>query len=162
MGGFMIIEAGEYDKILEIGCGVHKIFNQSVGIDKNPHSHANIIRDVARRGIPFADNTFDLVIAIEVIEHIEHYDDLIFLFNEIHRVLRDGGFFKFTTPNGVCGYNHMTHHRIFTTGSFDYLSYFVSDEMKNMRQSDGITADFSLGWGNNTHEQLEGIFIAHK
>lgn len=158
----MIIEAREYDKILEIGCGIHKIFSQSIAIDKNPKSHATIIRDVAKRGIPFSDSIFDLVIAIEVIERIEHYEDIIFFFNEIHRVLKDGGIFKLTTPNGICGFNHLTHHRVFTVGSFDYLSSQVNDEIKNMRESDGITADFSIGWENNTSEQLEGIFIAHK
>jgi SAM-dependent methyltransferase len=45
---------------------------------------------------PFADNSFDVVITCQVIEHIE--DDKAFL-KEIHRVMRPGGLAIITTPN---------------------------------------------------------------
>lgn len=45
---------------------------------------------------PFADNSFDVVITFQVIEHIE--DDFNFL-KEIHRVLKPGGLAIITTPN---------------------------------------------------------------
>ncbi|MEI9917906.1 MAG: class I SAM-dependent methyltransferase [Bacteroidota bacterium] len=45
---------------------------------------------------PFADNSFDVVITFQVIEHIQ--DDFNFL-KEIHRVLKPGGLAIITTPN---------------------------------------------------------------
>jgi len=45
---------------------------------------------------PFSDNSFDIVITFQVIEHIQ--DDVAFL-KEIHRVLKPGGFAMVTTPN---------------------------------------------------------------
>ncbi|MEJ0034445.1 MAG: class I SAM-dependent methyltransferase [Bacteroidota bacterium] len=45
---------------------------------------------------PFGDNSFDVVITFQVIEHIQ--DDFNFL-KEIHRVLKPGGLAIITTPN---------------------------------------------------------------
>jgi 2-polyprenyl-3-methyl-5-hydroxy-6-metoxy-1,4-benzoquinol methylase len=42
------------------------------------------------------DNTYDVVVSFQVIEHIE--DDFLYL-KEIHRVLKPGGIALFTTPN---------------------------------------------------------------
>jgi SAM-dependent methyltransferase len=46
--------------------------------------------------LPFDDNQFDLVVAVEVVEHLESQ---LVLFNEVRRILRSGGIFVFTTPN---------------------------------------------------------------
>ena len=45
---------------------------------------------------PFADEQFDLVAAVEVVEHLESQ---LPLFNEVNRILQPGGFCIFTTPN---------------------------------------------------------------
>lgn len=47
-------------------------------------------------GLPYADESFDLVLAVELVEHIEGHG---VLFDEIGRVLRSGGSVLFTTPN---------------------------------------------------------------
>ncbi|MCI0400175.1 MAG: methyltransferase domain-containing protein [Gammaproteobacteria bacterium] len=46
--------------------------------------------------LPYADASLDLVLAIELIEHLENHRAL---FNEVSRVLRPGGTFAFSTPN---------------------------------------------------------------
>lgn len=45
--------------------------------------------------IPFTDNSFDVVISEDVMEHIEDYNKAL---DEIYRVLRPGGFYIFTIP----------------------------------------------------------------
>jgi predicted SAM-dependent methyltransferase len=149
--------------ILELGCGIHKQGDTTVAIDKCPDSQADIIRDFAKRGIPFQDSYFDEVWCFDVIEHIEDYEDLIFTFNEIWRVLKPGGVFKFTTPSGLDnGFSHMTHHRVFFVGGFEYLKSGNSPEWDYMRKSDGILADFELGWIDRGPGVISGKFIAKK
>jgi len=46
--------------------------------------------------LPFEDNYFDLVTAVETIEHLSHGD---YLMMEVQRVLKAGGYFLLTTPN---------------------------------------------------------------
>lgn len=73
----------------------------AIGIDAD---HSNLQRNVVLRHklrgaierLPFADDTFDLVTANVVVEHIQ---DPLQLLAEIHRVLKAKGKFVFYTPN---------------------------------------------------------------
>ena len=58
------------------------------------------------------DNSFDIVVAVEVLEHVK--EDVIFI-RQVHRVLKQGGVFLMTTPNGDFVENmnpdHIRHYR---------------------------------------------------
>ena len=45
--------------------------------------------------LPFADNSFDAVVSMETIEHLEQYQDYL---SECKRVLKEGGLFICSTP----------------------------------------------------------------
>lgn len=49
--------------------------------------------------LPLPDMSIDLVVMVEVIEHVMQKEELL---KEVHRVLRPGGKFFFTTPNPDC------------------------------------------------------------
>jgi SAM-dependent methyltransferase len=51
--------------------------------------------DMTRSALP--DGSFDCVVAVEVLEHVEQDDAFV---RQVHRVLRPGGVFLMTTPNG--------------------------------------------------------------
>ena len=46
--------------------------------------------------LPYENGSVDAAMAVEVLEHIDGHETL---FAEVHRVLKPGGFFLFTTPN---------------------------------------------------------------
>ncbi len=53
----------------------------------------------ASKEIPFPDNSFDYVFALEIIEHI---DSPTILLNEVKRVLKKDGKFILSVPNPYC------------------------------------------------------------
>jgi len=50
----------------------------------------------ANGALPYSNNTFDIVLSIEVVEHIENHGSL---FNEVCRVLKPKAHYFFSTPN---------------------------------------------------------------
>ncbi len=102
-------------KILDVGCNYGSlIFNlHSLGyknifgveINKNAIEKgktfypeiSNNLNTYEAGNIPFENNTFDVILMFDVIEHIPNVDN--FLKNEVRRILRTGGTFIFQTPN---------------------------------------------------------------
>lgn len=103
------------DTVLDIGCSwggssyyFMKLVNRIVGVDidrdsmkdakeilgKNYYKFAPICSDATC--LPFKEETFDIVMCIEIIEHIT--EDKLFI-KELHRVLKKGGYLYLTTPN---------------------------------------------------------------
>jgi SAM-dependent methyltransferase len=64
-----------------------------------------LANDFDQKGIPFADDTFDLAIFSEVIEHLPNSPKP--LLSEIYRTLRTGGYLILTTPNMVARSNRL-------------------------------------------------------
>ncbi|MDM8520991.1 class I SAM-dependent methyltransferase [Anaerolineales bacterium HSG6] len=97
-------------KILDLGCGVGygtlllaNTAKQAVGLDRafeplksNSFSTSPIFVNGNSERLPFPDNSFDIVISLQVIEHIQ--DDSNYL-QEIKRIILPGGTFIVSTPN---------------------------------------------------------------
>src|SRR5262245_37416751 len=70
------------------------------GVDPDPRVMSNPYLDEARIGcgeaIPYPDITFDVVIACNVLEHLQNPEKV---FTEIYRVLKPGWIFLIETPN---------------------------------------------------------------
>lgn len=99
----------EHARILDLGCGTGRNvallagFGRAFGADPSPEALAigrrlcladRLVGAQAER-IPFRDGAFDLVAALDLLEHLE--DDLAGLL-EIRRVLRPGGFLLAAVP----------------------------------------------------------------
>src|SRR5919109_476542 len=68
---------------LNLGCG-HDIREGYVNVDAAPLPGVDVVHDLNRLPLPFADERFDEVNCKDVLEHV----DYIPLLREIHRLLR--------------------------------------------------------------------------
>jgi len=94
--------------VLDLGAGAgiveamnfRGIAGRVCGVDLDPRVETNPMLDEGRvsdaAGIPYPDQTFDVVFADNVMEHL---DDPISVYREVYRVLKPGGLFLFKTPN---------------------------------------------------------------
>jgi SAM-dependent methyltransferase len=108
--------------ILDVGCGMNK-YPRAIGIDRNPHTRADVIADLDHYSLPFADNSFREIRAIHVIEHIA---DVIHTMEEFYRLLTPGGQAVIVTPHytdfsSFCDPTHRWHLNSFS------LRYFGED-----------------------------------
>jgi len=99
-------------ELLDVGCGDGKLTlraarvigtNQIYGIDVMPETiekakenGINVRNGDLNQRFPYEDESFDVVLASEIIEHLSNTDNFL---EEIHRVLRSGGYTVISTPN---------------------------------------------------------------
>ena len=83
-------------RLLNVGCG-HRFHPDWVNIDVEPQSPEVMKCDVGR-GLPFPDQSFDVVYHSSVIEHFRRDDARRFI-AECLRVLKPGGLIRVATPD---------------------------------------------------------------
>jgi len=66
------------------------------GSTKQAGERINVINSDANRTLPFKDNSFDVIVANQVLEHLYSADHF---FREAYRLLKRGGYIVLSTPN---------------------------------------------------------------
>ena len=94
-------------KVLDVGCGEQKKVPWAVGIDRTPW--------------PLAADSFDLVVAAQVIEHVA---DLPGFFAELHRICRPGAEIRLATPHYTSPDSHAdpTHRHGLAYRTFEFFA----------------------------------------
>ncbi|MEO1427514.1 MAG: class I SAM-dependent methyltransferase [Cyanobacteria bacterium J06633_8] len=94
--------------LLDVGCGTKAAFLKAIsphisegfGVDFKTENfqfgNVQTIQVMLEHKLPFADETFDTVTMLAVLEHIEHEEEIL---KEIHRVLVPGGKLIITVPS---------------------------------------------------------------
>lgn len=104
---------------LDIGCGKAKDKN-AIGIDIRDFGQ-EIVWDITK-GLPFSDNTFRIIHAHSILEHL-YSDDMIFVMKECHRVLKKDGILDIIVPyaGSEGSFRDPTHKSFWTENTFDYF-----------------------------------------
>ena len=127
-------------KVLDVACGVGKLSKliqeekttavygldiSSVAIQKlKTRGISGVVADC--QNIPFMENTFDVVVATEIMEHLSNP---VRILEEIHRILKINGLLIVSVPNSVKGPSHTLEHlRAYNKVSLEeQLTIYFSD-----------------------------------
>jgi ubiquinone/menaquinone biosynthesis C-methylase UbiE len=115
-----IKRVSEGKRVLDIGCGENK-FMGSTGIDFSDVEGVGISHNLENFPYPIEDNSFDVVLLRNVIEHI---NGIVGLMEEIHRVSINGADVLISTPHfsSLYSYQDPTHVRHLAYDSMDYFT----------------------------------------
>ncbi|MCF7835509.1 MAG: methyltransferase domain-containing protein [Candidatus Marinimicrobia bacterium] len=104
-------------KKLNLGCGAYKKEGYT-NIDISPERKPEIVHDLNNFPYPFFDNTFELIEADHVLEHLK---DVFSAMKEIHRISKTGAKIIIHVPHFSRGFSHPDHKRGF---DFTFPYYF--------------------------------------
>jgi len=106
---------------LNLGCGFNKIPGLT-NIDCDRRVNPDLLCDI-ENGLPFEDSTVDEIFAKDFLEHI-HPDKVIFVIEEIYRVLKPKGKFESITPStdGRGAFQDPTHRSFWNINSWLYYT----------------------------------------
>ncbi len=118
----MKVEAAESASFttLNLGSGRRK-FTDAVNLDITPDTDPDVVHDLREFPWPFEPDRFNLVRAIDVIEHLP---DVVRTMEEIHRISRPGGALEVSLPHFSSSntFTDPTHQHAFSYFSFDYFT----------------------------------------
>jgi len=108
-----LLEENPRASLLDLGCSIGDLTlemakrvgtSEVFGVDKISYANSYILVHEAdlNEGIPFGDNQFDVVVASQLIEHLQRPKVLI---SETYRVLKPGGYALISTPNLASWHN---------------------------------------------------------
>ncbi|QQR64916.1 methyltransferase domain-containing protein [Candidatus Kaiserbacteria bacterium] len=144
------------EKVLHIGPG-KKALPGAVTIDILDLPGIDIVHDLDVLPWPFPDNSFDLIFAHSVFEHL---DNQLAIMKEMKRILKPKGRLLIAVPYFRCpdAFTDSTHKHFFTTRSLDYYI-----EGKALAQYEYVDARFHLrgfwyGWPQVSGNPLVRIF----
>jgi len=101
---------------LNFGCG-SKIIGGYVNVDIVKREGVDKVFNFNKFPYPFNDNTFDYILAENIIEHLDNTKEVIL---ELSRILKDNGVIQIKVPyyNHVCAYNDAEHTHYFNERTF--------------------------------------------
>jgi predicted SAM-dependent methyltransferase len=126
---------------LNLGC-CDRAIPGFLGVDIAPGPLVDQVADLSKRW-PWDDSSVDEIMALDVVEHLPNR---VHTWNELWRVLKNGGKATIETPNAAKGagfYQDPTHVSPYCMNSFQYVEA-GSFAHKRLAASYGIRASFKI------------------
>jgi SAM-dependent methyltransferase len=107
-------------RVVDLGCGGAKTPG-AFGIDARDGEGVDLVHDLNRHPWPVADNSFDRIVASHIVEHV---DDVLGFFREIHRLAADGARVEIATPHfsNRSAYMDPTHRHYFSARFIEFIA----------------------------------------
>ena len=111
---------------LNMGCG-NDIRKDCVNLDVVPLKGVDVVHDLNKFPFPFKENTFDVVYAFGVLEHLPSTVKIV---EELHRICKNGAKIYVSVPFWNCSNSHEdpTHVKFF---SYDTFGLFEEGHFNN-------------------------------
>lgn len=118
-----------------------------VNLDANPDIHPDVLHDMESTPLPFESNRFDCVLGSHIFEHVHRFVPLM---EDLHRIIKPGGFLVAVTPYGSSdnAWDNPHHVRCFTESTW---CYFDQELYKTDGAGNGATQGYK---GDFKVEQL--------
>ncbi|HDZ14399.1 MAG TPA: methyltransferase domain-containing protein [Pricia sp.] len=106
---------------LNLGSGFRKQHGY-INIDNRPETYPDLLCNI-ENGLPYDDGKVDEIRAVDFLEHL-HQDKVIFVIEEIWRVLKNNGLFYSRTPSTESrgAWQDPTHRSYWNLNSWYYWS----------------------------------------
>ncbi|NTV55083.1 MAG: class I SAM-dependent methyltransferase [Candidatus Moranbacteria bacterium] len=158
--------------VLDVGCGYRGELLRTLspriasgrGIDVSVDDsvsagNVELVGGDLSEGLPFPDATFDVVVSLANIEHLEDSESVV---REIYRVLKPGGTLLLTTPTKkakpVLEFLAYTLHVISEREIRDHKRYFSGDELGRICRDCGFSE-----WSYRTFQcGMNGFLVSKK
>jgi SAM-dependent methyltransferase len=147
---------GDPPSVLDIGCATGAILEylknrgwQTVGVEISPAAEyaKNVrkldIQNSALENCSFPSESFDVVLASHLIEHLNNPGSFLC---ETMRILRCGGYLILTTPN-IDGFQARLFGNRWRSAIFDHLYLFSTRTLKAILISAGFMIEGVFTWG---------------
>jgi len=126
-------------KKLNLGCGQFRK-DGFVNIDISPHTRADVVHDLDQFPYPFDDETFGLIEADHLLEHLSTPFRVM---TELNRLLKPGGIIHILVPHFSRGFTHPEHKRGFDV---TFPSYFNRNFVGGYTGTHLISRKTELHW----------------
>lgn len=143
-------------QILHLGCGMNKI-PESIGVDINKKSAADIIHNLDKFPYPFKGNQFEKIVADNILEHLDNVPRVM---EEIYRISKNGAKVFITTGHfsGIDAFTDPTHKHFFTSRTFDY--FIPGTDLYKLNYSKGLFKKINVTVGPmNTNNILLNLLL---